>query len=110
MYDKLLSEVELNKVKDRFKEDVEASLEEAIRKHHNLGSGGTPMFIYVLLAYFAYDDILRMMWNPFIFTPLVFVISAVGLMYTMGMGPIMVPLIKGEANKLLRMGGVPFQV
>lgn len=68
------------------------------------------MFIYVLLAYFAYDDILRMMWNPFIFTPLVFVISAVGLMYTMGMGPIMVPLIKGEANKLLRMGGVPFQV
>jgi len=33
MYDKLLSEVELNKVKDRFKQDVETSLEEALRKH-----------------------------------------------------------------------------
>ena len=60
------------------------------------------MFMYVLLAYFAYDDILRMMWNPFIFTPLVFFISAVGILYTMGMGPIMVPMIKHEANKLLR--------
>jgi hypothetical protein len=50
--------------------------------------------MYILLAYFAYDDILRMMWNPFIFTPLVFIISAVGILYTMGMGPIMVPMIK----------------
>ena len=33
MYDKLLSELELNKVKDRFKQDVETSLEEALRKH-----------------------------------------------------------------------------
>lgn len=102
MYDKLLSEVELNKVKDKFKDDCESSLDEAIRKHHNLGSGSTPMFMYILLAYFAYDDIFRMMWNPFIFTPLVFIISAVGILYTMGLGPMMVPLIKNEANKLLR--------
>lgn len=81
---------------------MKSGLEEALRKHHNLGSGSTPMFMYILLAYFAYDDILRMMWNPFIFTPLVFVISAVGILYTMGMGPIMVPMIKQEANKLLR--------
>jgi len=60
------------------------------------------MFMYILLAYFAYDDIFRMMWNPFIFTPLVFIISAVGILYTMGLGPMMVPLIKNEANKLLR--------
>lgn len=68
------------------------------------------MFMYVLLAYFAYDDIWRMMFNPFIFTPLVFIISAVGILYTMGMGPIMVPLVKSEANKLLRRGGVPYQI
>lgn len=75
-----------------------------------MGSGSAPVWIYVLLAYFAYDDIFRMMWNPFIFTPLVFVISAVGLLYTMGMGPVMVPLAKAEANKLFRRFGVPFQV
>jgi hypothetical protein len=33
IYDKLLSEVELNKVRDRFKEEVKSSLEEALRKH-----------------------------------------------------------------------------
>lgn len=99
IYDKLLTEVEMNKVKDRFLDDVQAALDEALRKHHNLGTGGTPLWIYVLLAYFAYDDIFRMMWNPFIFTPLVFILSAVGLMYSMGMGPYLadqaLPLAKG---------------
>jgi len=42
MYDKLLSEVELNKVKDKFKDDCESSLDEAIRKH---------VSIYILLYF-----------------------------------------------------------
>lgn len=33
IYDKLLSELELNKVRDRFKDEVKSSLEEALRKH-----------------------------------------------------------------------------
>lgn len=33
MYVKLLSEEDLNKVKDKFNEDVELVLDEAIRKH-----------------------------------------------------------------------------
>ena len=33
IFDKLLSEVELNKVKDKFKQDIETCLEEALRKH-----------------------------------------------------------------------------
>ena len=35
-YSRLLSEQEINRVKDKFNEDVEFVLEEAIRKHHNL--------------------------------------------------------------------------
>ena len=33
IYDKLLSELELNRVRDKFKQDVDAALEDAIRKH-----------------------------------------------------------------------------
>ena len=33
MFGKLLSEVEINKVKDKFDEDTNNGLEEAIRKH-----------------------------------------------------------------------------
>ena len=38
MFDKLLSEVQINKVKDKFKQDVETALEEAIRKHVSIFS------------------------------------------------------------------------
>lgn len=53
MYDKLLSEVELNKVKDRFKEDVEASLEEAIRKHVSNCSQFFSFLTFVFSIYIA---------------------------------------------------------
>jgi hypothetical protein len=36
MFGKLLSEQEINRVKDKFDEDTNNALEEAIRKHHNV--------------------------------------------------------------------------
>jgi hypothetical protein len=36
MYARLLSEQEINKVRDKFNEDAEFVLEEAVRKHHNI--------------------------------------------------------------------------
>lgn len=36
MYARLLSEQEINKVKDKFNEDIDFVLDEAIRKHHNV--------------------------------------------------------------------------
>lgn len=56
--------------------------------------GGTPLWLYVVLVYFAYDDIFRMLANPLLFYPLALTISIIGLLYSMGLGPIMVPAIK----------------
>jgi hypothetical protein len=49
------------------------------------------MWLYVVLVYFAYDDIFRMLANPILFYPLMFVSSMVAMMYSMGLGPIMIP-------------------
>jgi len=103
LYDKLLSEQEINKVKDRFKDDAEEALDEAVKKHHNMASGGTPTWLYVLILYFAYDDVWRMVWNPLIFTPLILVISVFGLIFASGLGPVVFPQIKQEVNKYLRL-------
>ena len=92
IYDKLLSEIEINKVKDQFKRDIAEILEDAIKKHRNVGSGGVPLWMYGLLAYFAYDDIFRMLLNPILFYPIMFVVSIIALLYSIGLGPIILPL------------------
>ena len=94
IFTRLLSEQEINKVKDRFYEDANIQMEEAMRKHANVSMGGTPLWLYIVLVYFAYDDIFRMLANPILFYPLVLFSSILGMLYSMGLGPIMLPAIK----------------
>lgn len=110
MFGKLLSEQEINRVKDKFDEDTSNALEEAIRKHHNVSQGNTPMWLYVVLVYFAYDDIFRMLANPILFYPLMFVTSMVAMMYSMGLGPIMIPVARTTINTGFRTAGIPYQI
>lgn len=110
LYGRLLSETEINKVRDRFNEDTQNLLEDAMRKHNNLGSGGAPLWLYCLLVYFAYDDIFRMLMNPLLFYPTMLAVSIAGLLYSMGLGPMMVPAVTQSVNMGLRGAGVPFQV
>merc|ERR1712003_366 len=98
MYPKLLSEADIRKVKDEFYEDADNQLKEAIREHQNVSMGGTPIWFYVAFIYFAYDDIFRMLGNPLLFYPLVLICSILGMLYSMGLGPIMIPAIKSSVN------------
>jgi len=68
------------------------------------------MWLYVVLVYFAYDDIFRMLANPILFYPLMFVSSMVAMMYSMGLGPIMIPAAQMSINTGFRMAGIPYQV
>jgi hypothetical protein len=108
MFARLLSESDINRVRDKFYEDANIQLEEALRKHQNVTLGGTPLWLYVVLVYFSYDDIFRMLANPILFYPLVFVCSIVGMLYSMGLGPIMLPAVKTSINLGFRQAGVPF--
>lgn len=94
MYDKLLSEQEINKVRDKFLEDVEFVLEEAIRKHHNIQATSIPWWIYLMLAFFAADNVMSWLASPIIFYPLMLILGGVSILYSMGLGPIMLPLAR----------------
>ena len=92
--DRLLSEEEINRCKDRFREETEKIQEDALRLHRNEGSGGTPMWLIALLIYFGYDDVLRMLMNPILFYPVMLIVTLVALLYSMGLGPVMMPLAR----------------
>lgn len=68
--DQLLSADDLTRIKDKFKEDCEHALEEAIRLHHNINNNGIPIYFWVLFFYFAYDDIFRWFASPMLFYPM----------------------------------------
>jgi len=64
-----------------------------MNKHRNISVGGTPMWMYVALAYFAYDDILRMMMSPILFYPIIFILSIIMFIYSSGMGDYIGPMV-----------------
>ncbi len=108
MYDRLLTEQDINKVRDKFNEDTEYALEEAIRKHHNIQATTIPWWIYLLLAFFAADNVMGWISSPFIFYPLMLVLGAVAMLYSMGLGPLIGPLVRGAVNTGFRTAGVNF--
>ena len=108
MRDRLMSEVEINKCKDRFREEAERVQEDAIRLHSNSSSGGIPWWFLALFAWFAIDDVWRMIMSPFLFYPIMLVASVGALLYSMGLGPIVMPMVQTQFNMYSRKLGLGF--
>lgn len=51
-----------------------------------------------------------MIVNPILFYPIMLVVSVFAVAYSMGMGPIMIPMAKMQANTAFRMAGIPYQI
>lgn len=45
---------------------------------------GIPKMFWIILIFFAYDDVLNMLRNPFLVTPMVMIIGAVALAFSTG--------------------------
>jgi len=108
-FPRLLSEADINRVRDRFNQDTETALDEAKRRQ-SPGDGNIPAWFYLIFIYFAYDDVLRMCMNPLLFYPMILVVSMLGLLYSMGLGPVMFPMLKGTINMWLRSCKIPIQL
>lgn len=78
---RLLSEQDVNRVKDKFDEDVEFVYEEAIARHRNIQSSNVPTYFWILFAFFAYDNVLGWLSSPLLFYPLVVVFACVMTAY-----------------------------
>jgi hypothetical protein len=109
-YDQLLTDQQMNQVKDRFNDDSQNALDEAIRKHHNIVTSGIPVYFWALLVFFAADNILGWFYSPFLFYPMAFLATVFGVVYAMGMGDIAIPLVKQFVNMQLRRFNLGFQV
>lgn len=89
--DSLLSSEDITKIKDKFSDDCNHALEEAMRLHHNIYGGGIPVYFWAVFLFFAYDDIFRWLSSPILFYPLLFVLTLAGLLQSLG---ILMPMMK----------------
>jgi hypothetical protein len=64
------------------------------------------MWFWGLFVFFAYDDILRMLMSPMLFYPTMLVVSVSALLYSMGLGPLFIPVVRSQVNMYARMTGV----
>lgn len=69
-----------------------------------------PWWIYALLAFFAADNVLSWMASPIVFYPLMFVLSIIIMLYSMGLGGIMWPVFRQTVNLVLRRVGLDFVI
>jgi hypothetical protein len=83
--DQLLSADEITRIRDKFEQDCEHALEEAIRLHHNIYNNGIPIYFWAIFIFFAYDDILRWLSSPVLFYPMLFLATVAALMQSLGL-------------------------
>lgn len=72
---KIISEEEITNVRNKFYEDIEFAFEEAIARHRSSSTGDVPFWLWVLLAWFASDNIMNWIASPILFYPLLLLAS-----------------------------------
>lgn len=110
----ILSEKEINFVNSKFLEDIDFSYEEALARHRNIAMQNIPIWMYVLLAWFASDNVLGWLSSPILFYPLVVIGSLLFAAFQMGMMPVLLgaglPILKAQVNGFLAKTSIPFRM
>ena len=60
----------VTQVSNKFKEDANYALEEAIARHNNTATGGIPTWFWAVFLWYASDNFIGYMSNPICFYPL----------------------------------------
>jgi len=86
----------------RVNEDFKSEYEEALRKHRSSELGTVPKWLWIILVYFMYDDVLDMLRSPILFYPTMLIIGFVVLCITLGHGDVPRTMVSG-AWSLIRL-------
>ena len=112
--DRILDDQQVQRSKDRFNDEANLALEDAIRSHYNFGQGGIPFYFWFVFLFFAYDDVWEWMQSPILFYPIFIISLLIALLYAMGFGPVLnnalFPMIRMTVNQSLRKVGLKFQI
>jgi hypothetical protein len=68
---KILTEDDVTNVRNQFYLDIETLRTEAIDRHKNNSTGDIPWWMWILLAWFASDNIMNWLASPIFFYPLI---------------------------------------
>ena len=93
-----MSTEKIETLKKQFGTLADNILAEAMKKRE-LAHNPPPPWIYLLILFFAYDDILRIVFNPFLFYPVLMFGSMGGVVYTLGLGPLVMSTVKPMIQK-----------
>ena len=93
-FDRLLTEADMNKVQDQFNRECEDQLEDAIRKHNGLVATSIPIYFWVLLFWFASDNIFGWFSSPILFYPMMAILISVLAVIFSGQQDLVLPLVK----------------
>lgn len=85
-------------------------MEEAIRKHHNVQATSVPWWIYALMAFFAFDNVLSWLSSPIFFYPVIMIGGVIAILFSMGLGPLIKPVVRQTANLVFSRAGVDFRL
>ena len=111
---KLIDSDDASKVWDKFLEDIDLVYEEAMNKHKNISSGEIPFYMWVLLAFFASDNIMGWLSSPILFYPLVLLAGVAVILNQLGILGILVemgmPAVRGQVNNILAKTPLPFRL
>ena len=108
----LITEQELINYLDHYEKEADQLLQEALNTHRNFIKPGIPYIVWIILAFFAYDDILVYIQSPILFYPLLFIgIIFLLLIALVGLRPVthgFIPMTRLFINMGLRMAGLRF--
>jgi hypothetical protein len=86
LFIEIFTESEYRAVEGRFLDEIENIYNDAIRIHASKEAGRIPKWMWALLIFFMYDDVLGWLRSPFLAYPLVAIVCVVVLLNVIGLG------------------------
>ena len=101
----IITSEEIDSVRRKFTEDIEALLEEAINRHRSSSTGDVPWWLWLILIWLGHDNVLSWLSSPFFFWPMLILAAIASILYSMGILGLVInlsmPVIKGTVNAVL---------
>lgn len=86
---RVLSEDDINRVKNQFEDDCTGTYDEAINRHRNISTSHVPMWMYIALLWYSSDNIWGYMQSPIMFYPIIILLGAFFMIVQLGLLPIL---------------------
>ena len=86
----VLTAEEVNRVRDKFVVEIDSAYEEAIRKHRGVPATAVPFWLWLVLLFFAFDNIVGYMASPILYYPFILIGSLLFCAWQLELLPVLI--------------------